>query len=510
MLENLLEYYKAGFTLFKICSPEEHRIFTNLRELAKRIKFNLADYSINSGFSIFSGTGNDTSKINPDNPIEAIREIGNHRKTIFLFRNADFYIRIPDIIQYLIDNLYAINRDENTVIFQSYLDNFPEQLKPYLTAIDFQLPNETEIKDTIKAIARQFKNAGNMDDIISKISSKLRGLTKYEIENILSLAFIRTGNQKEREKELVSEILKEKERIIKENSLIELYQSSEGEDFESVGGLDILKEYLKKRQLGFSEKAREFGLPYPKGVLLIGVQGTGKSLVAKATAKEWGVPCIRIDVGRLFGSYVGQSEQNVRNMIKIVENIGQCVAWFDEIEKAFAGLIGNITDSGVTMRVFSTLLTWFQEKTCPAYIIATANDISKLPLEMIRKGRFDEIFFVDLPNKAERKQILEIHLKKYKRDPQKFDTEYYSELLNNFTGSEIAQVVINSLYDAFYENRDITDKDIKVNIIKTKTLYQFNKEKIESLRTWANGRCLFASKRDDVELDKERKLKIEF
>jgi len=283
--------------------------------------------------------------------------------------------------------------------------------------------------------------------------------------------------------------LAEKEQIIRKSGLLEYYKVEER--FENVGGLGNLKRWLRKRANAFTTKARDFGLPEPKGVLLIGVPGCGKSLTAKAVSALWGMPLLRLDMGSVFGKYIGESEFNIRKAIKVTESISPAILWIDEIEKGLSGAAGDNT--GTSNRVFGTLLTWMQEKKKPVFVIATANDVSLLPPELLRKVRFDEIFFIDLPETRERQEIFEIHLRIRNRNPEKFDLPSLAEMSQGFSGSEIEQVVISSLYDAFEEGRDIVTEDVKRNIENAVPLSQTMKEKIEALREWAWGRTRNAS-----------------
>jgi SpoVK/Ycf46/Vps4 family AAA+-type ATPase len=246
--------------------------------------------------------------------------------------------------------------------------------------------------------------------------------------------------------------------------------------------------------LAFSDKARAFGLPTPKGVLFLGIQGCGKSLCAKAVANFWELPLLRLDMGKLFGSFVGTSEQNVRRAISIAESVSPVVLWIDEIDKGFSGLQSSaFSDSGTTARVFGTLITWFQEKTVPVFIIATANNVEVLPPELMRKGRFDEIFFVDLPNIKERKEIFFIHLKKRKRDPKRFDLDLLAKESEGFSGSEIEQVIISGLYDAYVKGKDVDTEILRKAVSETYPLSKTMHEEIDYRRKWAKGRSRMAS-----------------
>jgi SpoVK/Ycf46/Vps4 family AAA+-type ATPase len=290
----------------------------------------------------------------------------------------------------------------------------------------------------------------------------------------------------------IPEVVAEKKKLIRKSGLLEYYDFSE--NISNVGGLIRLKDWLMQRGMAFSQRARDFGLPEPRGILLLGVQGCGKSLAAKATSSLWNLPLLKLDVGRIFDSYIGSSEKNIREAIKIAESLSPNILWLDEIDKAFSGMGSQSQgDSGVSARVFGTFLTWMQEKRAPVFVFATANNIENLPPELLRKGRFDELFFIDLPTKEERKQIYKIHLIKRNRNPDKFNLDYLSEKSEGFNGAEIEQLVISALYRAFAENRDIEDRDILAEIEETVPLSITYKEKIDFLRDWAKKRARDAS-----------------
>ena len=259
---------------------------------------------------------------------------------------------------------------------------------------------------------------------------------------------------------------------------------------EYVGGLDALKKWLIKRSLAFTDKARQFGLPAPKGVLLLGVQGCGKSLMAKTISNIWRLPLLRFDVGRVFGSLVGSSEQNIRRAISVAESISPAVFWIDEIDKAFRGSkTSGSTDSGISQRVFSTFLTWMSEKKTPVFVVATANNVSALPPELLRKGRFDEIFFVDLPTFLERKDIFKVHLALRKIDPGKIDLDSLAHLSTGYSGAEIEESIVSAMYDAFYDKDAITTRRLKDSLRQMVPLSKTMSEDIDELRKWATGRA---------------------
>jgi SpoVK/Ycf46/Vps4 family AAA+-type ATPase len=287
-------------------------------------------------------------------------------------------------------------------------------------------------------------------------------------------------------------ILSEKEQAIRKSGLLEYYRAQE--QFEDIGGLNLLKDWLRKRTSAFGDKAKAFGLPSPKGALLLGVQGCGKSLCAKAVASLWRLPLLRLDVGKVFSDLVGSSERNVREAIKVAESVAPAILWVDEIEKAFAGTqSSSFSDAGTTARVFGTFLTWLQEKEASVFVIATANNIQTLPPELLRKGRLDEIFFVDLPTRAERATVFAIHLRRRDRKPEDFDLDCLAAASEGFSGAEIEEAIISALYDVFDAGGQLTTEALLKSLNETVPLSTTMKEEIDGLRKWAEGRARKAS-----------------
>jgi SpoVK/Ycf46/Vps4 family AAA+-type ATPase len=315
------------------------------------------------------------------------------------------------------------------------------------------------------------------------------GLTLGEAENVFAKIIVKDERLSGDD---VNEVFAEKQQIIRKSGLLEYCTTTE--TFSNIGGLAMLKDWLNKRVSAFTDEARAFGLPAPKGILMLGVQGCGKSLCAKAVSSQWQLPLLRFDMGRMFGSLVGSSEENVRRAIAVAESVAPTILWVDEIDKAFAGSQGSgSADGGTTARVFGTFLTWLSEKTAPVFVVATANDISQLPPELLRKGRLDEIFFVDLPSREERAQIFAIHLVKRGRDAAAFDTTACAEASPDFSGAEIEEAINNALYDAFYASQQLTTAHILHSVTQTVPLAKTMDEQINRLRSWAEGRARNAS-----------------
>ncbi|GAB1354401.1 AAA family ATPase [Erysipelotrichia bacterium] len=390
------------------------------------------------------------------------------------------------------------------VIFIAPLLVLPNDLQKDVTVVDFPLPTFGEIKHVLDEMIAANKQGGRITiDLTEKDAERLvkaaMGLTLQESENAFARSMVNDGRLDINDLEV---ILEEKAQIIKKTGILEFIKSDE--KINDVGGLGNLKRWLSKRSNAWLDEAKKYGLPAPKGVLITGVPGCGKSLIAKAVSSMWQLPLLRLDVGRIFSGIVGSSEENLRNAIKTAEATAPSVLWVDELEKGFGGL-GSSGDSGTSTRVFATFLTWMQEKEKPVFVIATANNINALPPELMRKGRFDEIFFVDLPTKRERMFIFAVHLKKRIKDSYvkgniEFNSAFIEKLADateGFVGAEIEQVVIASLFEAFSENRGLLPDDFEKSIRNTVPLSVTQQEQIRAIRDWANVRAVAATGNED-------------
>jgi ATP-dependent Zn protease len=370
----------------------------------------------------------------------------------------------------------------------------PTELEKEVTVLNYPLPSRedlSELLDKIVADVKQFEQVRiDLDEAgRERLLQAALGLTLGEAENVFAKIIVKDERLSGED---VNEVFAEKQQIIRKSGLLEYYATNE--NFANVGGLAVLKDWLNKRALAFSNEAQAFGLPAPKGILMLGVQGCGKSLCAKAVANQWQLPLLRFDMGRMFGSLVGSSEENVRRAIAVAESVAPAILWVDEIDKAFAGSQGSgATDGGTTARVFGTFLTWLSEKSAPVFVVATANDISQLPPELLRKGRLDEIFFVDLPSDDERIEVFRIHLQKRGRDAARFDLAGLAEASKDFSGAEIEEAINSALYDAFYAKAEVSTEHVLTALGETVPLARTMDEQINRLRSWAEGRARNAS-----------------
>lgn len=411
---------------------------------------------------------------------------GFDQETYLILKDIHGELNSPKIISLLKriaeNNLY--NDEYSTTIFiLSEITVIPRELENYITVFDIPLPTTSEILTIINNFIDDMDIVVDQE-VIDEIALSFKGLNEFQIKQILNLAY-QDGGCIDADDKLL--ILKEKEQFIKKSGMLEIVNFSEPID--DIGGLENLKEWLVRKEKVFAnlDKAIKFGVDVPKGIMIIGMPGCGKSLTAKATATLFEIPLVRLDVGRLLGKYVGESEENMRKALKLAEEISPCVLWIDEIEKAFSGVGGDGGGNDVTTRLFGQFLTWMQEKENTVFIVATANDISRIPPEFLRKGRFDELFFVDLPNGEERRKILDIHLKKRGKWNRDIDSIKLIKETVGFNGADLEAVVKDSIEKAFIEGKDcITTEELLQSVKDTKSISSTLKDKISQIKDTVN------------------------
>lgn len=384
------------------------------------------------------------------------------------------------------------------IIIVSSILTLPIELEKYITVMEIGLPSRADLEQVLLNVAKSSNNVLE-NNLKKKLIDAALGMTVMEADLAFCLAAVKS-NFSEESPRIVA---KEKEQIIKKSGLLDYYQVNE--DLRNVGGLDYLKTWLEKRKLAYDFKAQLWKLPEPKGLLLLGVPGCGKSLTAKCIASLWNMPLLRLDIGKVFQGLVGSSEENIRRAIATAEAVAPCVLWIDEIEKGLSGTQSSgLTDGGTTSRIFSTILTWMQEKSRPVFVVATANNISILPPELLRKGRFDEIFFVDLPNKEDRDSIWSIHLAKMGQNPKDYYVDKLAQESGGFNGAEIEECVKEAMFTAYTENPDSPKLQIKhlLDAIKgTVPLSQTMKDQIDFLRKWSKTRAKQAGAENNETVD---------
>ena len=378
--------------------------------------------------------------------------------------------------------------NRKTIVIISPIPRVPDEIRDEAVIIHFPPPDISELSADLDLLLSTTGVSSTLSrQGREKLLQAALGMTLNQARRSFSKAIVMHGSLNEGD---VDAIIADKKDILSQSDALEFYSLTETP--ENVGGLAVLKEWLRLRERAFTQEARDYGLPSPKGIALIGIPGTGKSLTAKMIADVWHLPLLRLDVGALFGSLVGESEERTRRALSLAETIAPCILWVDEIEKAFAFGSG---DAGTSQRVFAHLLTWMQDKTAPCFVVATANNIAALPPELLRKGRFDEIFFLDLPNEEERREIFSVHLRKRKCLPVEYDISRLARVSEGYVGAEIEQTVIDAMYIAFNENtRRVTTEDILVCIRNQVPLSVSQRETIAALRTWlSEGRAISAS-----------------
>ena len=478
---------RARYPLIYIVSFEETRAETALQEVADSRGKTKFVWTITEGLVTPEGTALAEFK----DPVKVLEYIAQTDVNgIFILKDYHHYMNDPVVIRKLRDLGHSLKLTRKNAIFLSPVLKIPTELEKEMAVVDFKLPEKGDLKAIVKDIA---SNVGGETEAEIKDESRLDkiveaalGLTAEEAENVFAKSLVENGRIE------VKTILAEKEQIIRKSGVLEYYNADE--EMKEVGGLEELKRWLTKRGKAFSPAARQFGLPEPRGILLLGIPGCGKSLTAKAISSMWQLPLLKLDVGKVFSSLVGSSEENVRRAIATAESIAPSILWLDEMEKGFSGLgSSGQTDGGTTARVFGTFLTWLQEKKSPVFVVATCNNVKELPPELLRKGRFDEIFFVDLPSRAERREIIKIHLEKRKRNPSDFNLEKLAEETKDFAGSELEEIVVSGLYDAFDEGVELSQGHLEAAIGSTVPLSKTMGEQIKGIREWAKIRARSAS-----------------
>ena len=436
-------------------------------------------------------------------PEEVLKYILNDKdasKDVFVLEDFNNYIE-EENVKYYIRSIAERARHTNThAIILSAVYKLPVELEKYVTVLNIPLPNRLDMEKTLGVVERQCKINLSVEMRNRMVDAAL-GMTSMEAD----LAFCLAAVKDDLGQNAPYTVSSEKEQIIKKSGILDYFPKNES--LKDVGGMEVLKDWLFKRQKAYEKKARDFGLQEPKGLLLLGVPGCGKSLAAKSIASFWNMPLLRLDIGKVYQGLVGSSEDNIRKAIATAEAVAPCVLWIDEIEKGLSGVQSSgSTDGGVTSRIFSTILTWMQEKTSPVFVVATANNINLLPPELLRKGRFDEIFFVDLPSQQERENIFSIHLKKKGQAPSQYPMEMLGKKTEGFNGAEIEECIKEAMFAAYVEAPDepkLLSKHLMDAIAKTVPLSTTMKEQIAALRNWAATRAKNASSESIAEEKKE-------
>ncbi|WP_299489504.1 AAA family ATPase [Acaryochloris sp. IP29b_bin.137] len=486
MKEELSILIQAQYPLIYLVTPEEERAEQAIATIAQmQPERKVFVWTVTRGTVEYGQPRGSTqhSTVSPQMAIQSA--IGERENAIFIFKDLHPFLENTEVLRWLRDAIASFKNTHKTIILMSPVHQVPLELEKEMVVLDYPLPDLAELREVLD---QQLSLSGRplTTQAREKLLKAALGLTKDEVEKVYRKAKVTAGQLTEAEVDIV---LSDKKQLIRRNGILEYIECDQTID--SVGGLEELKHWLTQRSEAFTERAREYGLPQPKGMLILGVPGCGKSLIAKTTSRLWGLPLLRLDMGRVYdGSMVGRSEANLRSALKTAESISPAILFIDEMDKAFAGGAGSAdSDGGTSSRIFGSFLTWMQEKTSPVFVMATANRVERLPGEFLRKGRFDEIFFVDLPNQQERQQIFEIHLSQRRRDVSRFNLAELANVCDGFSGAEIEQVVIAAMYEAFAQNREFTQLDIIAASRSTLPLSKTMTEQVMALRDWARQRA---------------------
>jgi hypothetical protein len=485
---------RARYPLIYIPTYEEERVEAAIREEAAN-QGNRAVYTWDF-VDGYQGNPNDAGfgRRNPLQALEFIEKLSASAPAVLILRDYHRFLEDVAIARKLRNLARLLKSQPKNIVLLSPKIAIPDDLTEVLTVLEFPLPAALEIKAEIERLLMATGGNSLSGKVLDDLVRSCQGLSMERIRRVLARAIATHG---ELQPEDVDLVLEEKRQTIRQTQILDFYPATE--QISDIGGLDNLKDWLLRRGGSFTEKARQYGLPHPRGLMLVGIQGTGKSLTAKAIAHHWHLPLLRLDVGRLFGGLVGESESRTRQMIQVAEALAPCILWIDEIDKAFSGL-GSRGDAGTTSRVFGTFITWLAEKTSPVFVVSTANDIQALPPEMLRKGRFDEIFFVGLPSQEERKAIFNVHLSRLRpHNLKSYEIDRLAYETPDFSGAEIEQTLVEAMHIGFSQNRDFATDDILEAASQIIPLARTAVEQIQKLQEWAaSGRARLASKHNPL------------
>ncbi|MCM2322788.1 MAG: AAA family ATPase [Oligoflexia bacterium] len=494
VLDDIDVLIRARYPLLYLLTHEEARLESLIHKIAENQKKKLYSWTATRGLvQVYSPEPSlaKAEKQQLNDPVELISHIGSSGESaLYLLKDFHPFLDDPHVVRRLRDVCADLKSSYKNILLCSPRMNLPVELEKDVTLIDVPLPDIYELFELLKSVCESLaqSNQGAVrlnSQEASALARAAQGLTLSEAENVFAKAIAYDSMLSGGDLNLV---LQEKQQLIRKSGILDFYPADAG--LSDVGGLSALKSWLSMRGRGFSPQAAEFGLPSPKGILLLGAPGTGKSLTAKAVARAWSLPLLRLDFGRIFSGLVGSSEENMRRALKVAESVAPAVLWVDEIEKGLAGGSGSgQSDGGTAARVFGTFLTWMQETRAKVFVVATANKIEILPPELLRKGRFDEIFFVDLPEAPARMEILSIHLRKRKRPQEKFDLKRLAEATAGFSGAELEHCIVEAMFHSFSENREVTTEDVAGAAAATVPLSVTYAEEIRRTREWAKSRA---------------------
>jgi AAA+ superfamily predicted ATPase len=492
-------YLRARFTLIVLVTHEEERAEGLIKTMCETYKRSCASWDSAEGFQWLSApNGSLPAARDPQTALEQIDKVDSNQISLFVLKDFHDFWSNAQVRRKLRSLAQKMKFIKKSIVVITPSSKIPDELKDEVVLQNLPLPDVEDLQEVLEKLRTTSGVRLNLTPLgKEKLVKAAIGLTRAQAHRVFAKAIVRDGTLDDMDIDLVTD---EKKQIIRESEALEFYSVTESLD--NVAGLKVLKEWLRMRDSAFSDRARDYGLPMPKGIALLGIPGTGKSLTAKMIGGLWRMPLLRLDVGALFASLIGESEERTRRALHLAETIAPCVLWIDEMEKALAH--GGL-DSGTSTRVFGSILTWMQEKRAPVFVVATANDISSLPPELLRKGRFDEIFFLDLPTLAERREIFAVHLNKRRRLPQDYDLDQLAAASEGYVGAEIEQAIIDAMYIGFNDKaREFTTQDILTALERQVPLSVSQRETINYLREWLReGRAQSASFSESREAEEQ-------
>jgi hypothetical protein len=485
----------SGNPLIAMETTDEARAVETVRSLSIELARPCWDWSVTTGLRPLQPDASmGATTVAPGSAKEALKLLQQApAAAVYLFRDLGPHCRDPFIVRQLRDLATLLSAHHGVLVLLEAMP-LPDEVRRLTVRYEIGWPDAAELEQVVRETFLRIRRE-SMCDVTASITRRdmeqlvqtLRGLSRVEAERVVASAI---HDDYQLSPEDLTSVVEAKRTLLGSKGCLETIVADFSPD--DIGGLDNLKRWLQRRRDGFGARARKFGLEPPRGMLMLGVPGCGKSLCAKVVAADWQLPLLRLDPGVLYQKFVGESESQLRQALAQAETMAPVVLWIDEIEKAFASAAAASADGGLSKRMFGTLLSWMQDHRHPIFLVATANDLAALPPELMRKGRFDEIFFVDLPQAPTRAEILAIHLRRRNRDPKRFDLRRLAEAAENFSGSELEQVVVAGLFAAFADGHELEDRHLLAEIAQTRPLAVLMRERVLELRRWADGRCVLA------------------
>lgn len=516
-INKLVNYHQACYTGLFVITHEEARLVREIIGIAENNPSNpitVHEWDLQNGLVYRAGPTELTHPLNTKDVSELLNYIQSykHHNSIFILKDFHLHFDNKMTIRLLRNSCNALKRMGNMIVFVGHKYAVPGELQKEIQLLDYDLPDTAAIKERLNFIKESCNNELKTQNrspieieqsVVEGAIEAAKGMTDHEVENAFALALTSEGKFNN---QFVEAVFQEKIAQLKKSGLLTYMEPNIS--FDNVGGMQGLKNWLSSRKKAYSKYARDYNLPMPKGMLLASVPGTGKSLICKAIAKEFDCPLFSLDIGSIFDSLVGNSEKNMREMIKTVESIGKCVILIDEIEKSLSNsAVSGAGDSGVSSRIFGTFLSWLNDRKNPAFIVATTNNHTLLPSALIRKGRFDQLFWVDLPTAEERKEIFNVVIKKYNRDPKNFSLKTLVNGAEDFTGAEIEEVFKDALYKAFDANEEVNDSHVMEVLAEFIPFAVSHEEELKIMRRQAQGKLVMVTPKGDPIADVEKNMR---